>query len=373
MQNPVSPPKVRHTCPTCNRPVEPGYKFCKTCGTRIPELSTCSKCGTQFIAPVKYCDLCGALVILGEEPEPDDSPEDYEEENAGPVEDQTSERDEVEIPEPETDELAEDNDEENNVPVEDETPHHHKKEIQEPDTDELLEQYGKEYGEDETLESYHKPKHPSPIKREAKKPVTVPAPPMRVSSETVDDALFLSPGKAEAPAKSRVNNTRLIGGCVVLIAIIAALYFIGLPMFTASGGFNAHGNRPAVEITPIPVPTIVGTIPSALAPASRVLVPLPTQLIPSGQKLYFQVQKNPVTSKISVIFAGSAGEGSIRSADIKVTHPDGSVATGIILPLKGVTEITLEGSKETDRVEIIAQMSSGGTYRVYDQLVPLMR
>jgi hypothetical protein len=24
-------------------------------------------------------------------------------------------------------------------------------------------------------------------------------------------------------------------------------------------------------------------------------------------------------------------------------------------------------------VEIIAQMSSGGTYRVYDQLVPLMR
>ena len=96
-------------------------------------------------------------------------------------------------------------------------------------------------------------------------------------------------------------------------------------------------------------------------------------MIPSGQKLYFQVQKNPVTSKISVIFAGSAGEGSIKSADIKVTHPDGSVATGIILPLKGVTEITLEGSKETDRVEIIAQMSSGGTYRVYDELIPLMR
>ena len=107
--------------------------------------------------------------------------------------------------------------------------------------------------------------------------------------------------------------------------------------------------------------------------ASRALVPLPTQFIPSNQKIYFQVQKNPVTSKISVIFAGSAGEGSIKSADIKVTHPDGSVATGIILPLKGITEITVDGSRETDRVEIIAQMSSGGTYRVYDELVPLVR
>jgi len=373
MQHPASPPKFKRTCPTCNRPVEPGYKFCETCGTQIPELSTCSKCGTQFIAPVKYCNLCGTPIILGEVPEPDDSPEHSEEENTGPVEDQTSERDEEEIPEPDTDELPEDNNEENIVPAEDETPHHYKEEIQEPDTDELLEQYGEEYGEDETLESYHKPKPPSPIKHVAKKPVTVPAPPERGSSEIIDDALFLSPGKPEAPAKPLVNKTRIIGGFIVLIAIIAAVYFIGLPMLTGNWGLSAHTNPTVAETEP----TIVGTIPPALietpAPASRALVPLPTQLLPSSQKLYFQVQKNPVTSKISVIFAGSAGEGSISSADIKVTHPDGSVATGIILPLKGVTELTLEGSKETDRVEIIAKMSSGETYRVYDELVPFMR
>ncbi len=139
MQNPASPPKSERTCPTCSMPVEPGNKFCATCGTRIPELLTCSKCGTQFTSPIKYCDLCGAPVILGEVPEPDDSSEHSEEENTGLVEDQTSERDEEEIPEPDTDELPEDNDEENIVPAEDETPHHHKEEIQEPDTDELPE------------------------------------------------------------------------------------------------------------------------------------------------------------------------------------------------------------------------------------------
>jgi predicted nucleic acid-binding Zn ribbon protein len=371
MQDPASPPKFRRTCPTCSRPVEPGNKFCATCGTQIPVLLTCRKCGTQFIAPVKYCDLCGATVIPGEVPEPDDEPEDTEEENTGLAEDQAPERDEEELPEPDLDEVPEDNDEENIIPAENETPHYYKKDIQEPDTDELLEQYGKDYGEDETLESFHKPKPPSPIKHKAKKPLTVPAPSGRESSEIIDDALFLSPKKPEAPAKPLVNKTRIIGGCMVLIAIIAAVYFIGLPLLTESRGFSAPGNPPAVETTPIPGPTVVGT--TLPAPVSRALVPQPTQLLPSGQKLYFQVQKNPVTSKISVIFAGSAGEGSIKSADIKVTHPDGSVATGIIQPLKGISEMTLEGSKETDRVEIIAQMSNGGTYRVYDELVPFVR
>jgi hypothetical protein len=398
MQNPASPPKSERTCPTCSMPVEHGNKFCATCGTRIPELLTCSKCGTQFTAPIKYCDLCGAPVILGEVPEPDDSSEHSEEENTGLVEDQTSERHEVEIPEPDTDELPEDNDEENIVPASDETPHHHKEEIQEPDTDELpedndeeklvpavnetphhykeeiqepdtdelLEQFGKGYEEDETLESYHTPKPPSSIKNEAKKPVAIPAPPKRGSSETVDDALFLSPGKPGAPAKPRVNKVRIIGGGIVLVIILAAVFFIGLPLLTGNGGFIANSNPTAAEITPIPQPTIART---PTPTASRTLAPMPTQLIPTGQKFYFQVQKNPITSKISVIFTGSAGAGSISSADIKVTHKDGSVTTGMILPLKGMTEITLDGSKETDRVEIIVKMSSGETYRVKDELM----
>jgi hypothetical protein len=349
MQNPASPPKSRRTCPTCNRPVEPGYKFCETCGTQMPELSTCSKCGTQFIAPQKYCDLCGARIIMGEVPEADDSPS--PEEETGPDDDQIPEPDEEEIPEPVADELPEDP-EENIVPDEDETPSHHTVEIREPDTDALLEQFGAEYDEGETLESLHKPK-----------------------PEAAGDALFLSPGKQDAPAKPRVNTARIIGGCMVLAAILAAVYFIGLPMLAANGAFGAHGNQTAAETTPIPA--IVTTIPPSPVktpgPAYGALVPQPTQLLPPGQKLYFQVQKNPVTSKISVIFAGSAGAGSIKSADIRVTHPDGSFATGIILPLKGVTEITLDGSKESDRVEIIAKMSSGETYRVYDSLVSFIR
>jgi hypothetical protein len=317
----------------------------------MPELSTCSKCGTQFIAPQKYCDLCGARIIPGEVPEAEDSPEYSPEEDTGPEEDQIPEQDEEEMPAPVPDELPEDP-EEKIVPSEDETSHHHTVEIQEPDTDALLEQFGAEYDEGETLESLHKPK-----------------------PEIAGDALFLSPGKPEAAVKHRVNTVKIIGGCIVLAAILAAVYVIGLPMFTASGVFGAHGNQTAVEITPIPA--IVTTIPPSPVktpgPAYGALAPQPTQLLPQGQKLYFQVQKNPLTSKISIIFTGSAGAGSIKSADIRVTHPDGSFTTGIILPLKGVNEITLDGSKDADRVEIIAKMSSGETFRVYDSLVSFIR
>jgi len=135
MENPVSPPKFRRTCPTCNRPVEPGYKFCETCGTKIPELSTCSKCGTQFITPVKYCDLCGAPVVL-EVPEPADSTEHPEEEDNGQDEDQASERYEEEIPGRGTDELPEYPEEEDNGQDEDQAPERYEEVIPGPGTDE---------------------------------------------------------------------------------------------------------------------------------------------------------------------------------------------------------------------------------------------
>ena len=350
MQNPASPPAFRRTCPSCNRPVLPGYKFCETCGTQMPELSTCSRCGTQFSAPEKYCAICGAPMIPGEGPGPDDSQERSPEENAGPAEVQLSERQDEEMPEPVHDQSPEAH-EERFLPDKIETPHLYKKEIQEPDTDALLEEFGAEYDERETLaSSHHKPK-----------------------SEAVDDVLFFSEGKRESTAKPRGNTTRILGVCVVLIAIIAAVYFIGLPVLSGIGA-GAHSNQTAAGTTS--VPTIAGTIPptrvTTTTPAPHSLVPLPTQLVPGGQNLHFDVQKNPVNARISVIFSGSAGEGSIKSADVQVTHPDGSMATGTIEPLEGINEISLEGTNKTDRVEILARMSNGASYRVYDALVALM-
>jgi len=302
-----------------------------------------------------------------------DSPLPGEDATSGPVEELVQEQDDEELPEPDVPEVPEDPSEEKTIPAEAPSPRHYSREIREPDTEELLEKYGKEYDPDETLASSRTPKTRSPGKQEAKRPATGLTPRTRGSSETVDDALFLSPGTPKRPAQPKVKRTGIILGCMVLIAVIAGVYFFGLPMISGMG----TGSTPSVAgITPLPDTTIAGTISPTQAvtpaPASKALIPQPTQTIPSGQKLYFQVQKSPITTRIAVTFAGSAGHNSIKSADVKVTHPDNSVSTGILQPLRGISEIMLDGSKGTDRVEIIALMSDGVSYRVYDELVPSM-
>jgi hypothetical protein len=391
MGNPPSHLDFKHTCPTCNRPVRHGDKFCEICGTRIPALSTCSKCGTQFIHPKKFCDLCGAPFILeevpeaeadeihepgleeqpepdsDEEPEPDQEelPETTEEETPGPDTDETEETDAEGIPETDGDEVPEPDEEELPETVTEKTPIHHNDKIQEPDTAALLEQFGEEYGDDEILESNRKIKPTSPIQPATKKPVTVPAQHRRDSSETVDDALFLADTET-APAKPSTKKIMIIGGVIGLITLVAVIFFIGLPMLTGTSVFTTHNNTVPAEITPLPTITTPAVKPT---PSSGALVPQPTQTIPTDQKIFFRVRKDPITSKILVIFTGSAGAGSISSAEVKVTHTDGSITTGSILPLKGLNEITLAGSKEPDRVEIMAKMSTGEPYRVYDDLV----
>ena len=391
MGNPPSHQDFRHTCPTCNRPVRHGDKFCEVCGTKIPSLSTCSKCGTQFIHPKKFCDLCGAPFLLEEIPEPeadeiqgpaleklplrdsDEVPEPAEEElqeaaeeeTPEPGTDETVETDGEEIPETDAEDVPEPDGEEIPETAKAKTPIQYHDKIQEPDTAELLEQFGEEYSNDETLESLHKEKPASLIQPTTKKPITIPASQKREISKPVDDALFLV-DEGPTPAKLSVNKIWIIGGVVGLIIILAVILFIGLPVLMGTSVFNTTSNPAPAEITPLPTITTTVAKPTL---ASGALVPQPTQTIPTDQKIFFQVQKNPITSKILVIFTGSAGAGSISYADVKVTHTDGSVTMGVILPLKGVNEITLGGTKEADRVEIIAKMSTGETYRVYDNLL----
>jgi hypothetical protein len=193
----------------------------------------------------------------------------------------------------------------------------------------------------------------------------------------VDDALFLRSAEPE-PVQKKVDTAYLIRGIVLLGIILAAVWFLILPMLTGSGWAGVL-NRPASEVTSIPGSPTARSIPPTLmetsvpTPLPDALAPKPTQLVPEGQEVFFLVRKDAVTARITVTLAGGTGIDSISSSEVKVTHPDGAVASGIILPFKGATEIILDGSKETDRVEIITKMTNGRTYRVYDNLVPFQQ
>ena len=119
-----------------------------------------------------------------------------------------------------------------------------------------------------------------PVKTRGKKTGPCSYTPGPGSPEIVDDALFLSPKKHEAPGRPRVTRTRIIVAGIVLVVFIVAVYLIGLPMVTGNSVSNNDSNSSAAEITPLttPVRTIPPTITTPPVPVSRALVPLPTQL-----------------------------------------------------------------------------------------------
>lgn len=401
MEDPPAPPKAGLTCPACHTPISPGDKFCEKCGAKIPALFTCTKCGTQFIHASEYCELCGGPMVLSEVAEPTspaketvtvrsrtagrqvtgadagEAPDETGEEVVVPFRKKTSHRHAEDTDEQDIGDEPEETDDGKPLVPKKKPQHQHSQEIREPDTEALLEEFGKEYDPEETLESHRKVKSRPQKKQDTGSGGAKPSHRTRESSGTVDDALLLAPEHPDIrKPKPRGNRITIIAGGIVMLVIVAALVLFGLPILAGTERPVDQSSVTIIDDTPAPAQDpsatttpAVRTIPSGVSGA---LVPQPTQTPPSGQKLYFQVQKSPITARILVIFAGSAGHGSIRSADVKVTHPDGSVATGMILPLKGITEIILDGSKGTDRVEIIARMSDGTDYRVYDELVPLM-
>lgn len=380
MADPDFRKKVMRTCPKCRTPARPHYKYCEVCGTRIPDLLTCSRCGTQFITPITYCDLCGARVIPKEKPEP------YIDEDEGPLPSEADEGEYDESMPEETPGYEEDagepdagepagypDDDGGDESYEEEVQEPAGNGIQEPDTEDLIQTFGNEYDDSETVESSRTSRT---TQKEQPAAAKSPSPGRRVS-DTVTRALFFpddSKGAPEKKPKPAAGRMRLIVVAIVFLLIIAAAYFIVMPMLEENSGPGVHSSATVADITSLPPSTLVPVITPATqatpARASGRFEPQPTQTLPSGQSSYiFRVEKSPFTSKILVTYAGSAGHGSISSADVTVTRPDGSVATGTLLPLKGITEIVLDGSKETDRVEIIAGMTSGESYRVYDQLV----
>ncbi len=372
MVNPAQPPGLKRTCPSCGRPVRPGFKFCEFCGVKLPELGTCSNCGTQFIAPVKVCHLCGAPVVLEAKPDPGLEEEGPAEEVFAPVEEMVPEPDEPEEAYAEEEESGDGDtggeaaDESLEYYIEKAAPARPAGAIHEPDTEELLEKYGKEYNDTEMLGSIKRTLFPFRKKSGAAKGSVAPS--AAGPSGAADDALHL-PGKKPAQGTRPVNRTRILAGAVVVAVVIAAVYFVGLPLFTAGSELPGPAQpepTPTASLTPAPT-----TLPTTVQGA---FTTQPTEKPPAALPFNFLVQKDILNAKITVTFAGSttSSKAGIRNAEITVTHPGGSVATGILMPLKGITEITLDGSKETDRVVIIAEMNSGETYRVYDRLIPYM-
>jgi hypothetical protein len=151
---------------------------------------------------------------------------------------------------------------------------------------------------------------------------------------------------------------------VPVVAVLVAIVF-------AAGCTGGGGQTtPAPTAAPTQLQTLAVSTTLLPTNAGSSTQPGPTQSLPAATPVSFSVEKGGTYSTtIITTFDGGKGMSGVSKVDVRVTRPDGTVVTGVLKPMKGET-VELEGTRGTDRVEVIVTMNTGNVYTVIDQKMP---
>jgi len=99
------------------------------------------------------------------------------------------------------------------------------------------------------------------------------------------------------------------------------------------------------------------------------MAPSPTDTVPGDYGVTIDVGEKDYLGTIPVIFQGGKGQIHVTKIDVTLTRSDGVVKTAVIGIKKG-DQVELEGTKQTDRVEVWVNMNNGQRYKTNDVLSP---
>ena len=302
------------TCPKCNSPLVAGMKFCESCGAKVDPLPVCGQCGAPLLPNVKFCESCGKPIAREAAPKVSAVPP---------------------APAPAA------------APV---TP-------------------------------AAKPPEVAPAPAEVKTPAPQPEPAATAIEKTPDKK---TPEKQKETAqktteKAPVYNTQtlVIAGVVGLVIVAALAYFVLLPMLSGSGTASSGNIGSVSGASPTPATAVSGTpvkssatssAATAQSSASASFVPEPTQVPPTNLLVTYQAERDPITGLVTVTFTGGPGKNGVSNLFIQLTRSDGQVLTQSFKPQQIGSFTTLQGTKMTDRIEVIANYYNGDKYRIIDQL-----
>jgi hypothetical protein len=124
---------------------------------------------------------------------------------------------------------------------------------------------------------------------------------------------------------------------------------------------------PASPASPTPAsgtPSGAGTTPAS---SGAILTTVPTDIVPGTNQVTVDVGVKDYLGNIEVIYQGGMGQIHVKKISAKITRADGQTQTKPLENKKGST-IELEGTKQTDRVEVWVSMDNGETYKINDVL-----
>jgi hypothetical protein len=96
----------------------------------------------------------------------------------------------------------------------------------------------------------------------------------------------------------------------------------------------------------------------------------PTQVMTEGTQLFIQSDKDSLNAEVNVQFTGGPGQGLVKDNRVILTRSDGTVTEGKLDFSQRLSEVSLQGSRGTDRLQVIVTMYSGATYTIVDKLMP---
>jgi len=137
-----------------------------------------------------------------------------------------------------------------------------------------------------------------------------------------------------------------------------------LCVFLAIAGCTGTQNAPVVSQATVPA----GTQTVSAASAGPDLVPSPTDSIIEANKVNVNVEKDYLGNVI-VTFQGGSGLQQVNKIDAILNRADGQVKTADV-GIRLDDTVTLEGTRNTDRVMVYVTMKDGKRYKIVDSLMP---
>ncbi len=137
-----------------------------------------------------------------------------------------------------------------------------------------------------------------------------------------------------------------------------------LCILLACAGCTGSQNPPATPGT-VPPAAQTGTMAPAATPD---LVPSPTDSMVDANRVNVNVEKDYL-AEVTVTFQGGSGLQQVNKIDVTLNRADGGI-TKKEVGIRVDDSVTLEGTKDTDRIIVHVTMKDGRTYKIIDSLLP---
>jgi hypothetical protein len=96
----------------------------------------------------------------------------------------------------------------------------------------------------------------------------------------------------------------------------------------------------------------------------------PTQTLAKDTELYLDASKDNTNAIVTIRFNGGPGMGLVKDNQVILTRSDGTVTEGKLNFDQRLSEVTLQGSRGTDHLQVRVTLYSGATKTIVDKLLP---